>query len=184
MRVKNLIQTHACAYMASNLTFLSQSVSRAGLYSSRLPQQCSKIHHVSNNLVSKAHTNLLFIGKDISYAIYENNHACVSWMDESVKVKIQPQDNPYNLVIVANDQFSVKTLYDIKDHLAQNVILAVVNSRMLKAEKLLERSVALVPGLRLFSKVEIYDRNNERGWDNGIVLYDIVKDGPASTLWD
>jgi len=100
-------------------------------------------------------------------------------MDESAKVKIMPQDDPYNLIIVANNQFSVKTLYDIKDHLAQDVILAVVNSRMLKAEKLLERSVALVPGLRLFSKVEIYDRNNERGWDDGIVLYDIVKDGPV-----
>jgi len=162
--------------MTSNLTFLNQSVYRAGLNDSRLPHQCSKIQHVSNNLVSKAHTNLLFIGKDLSYAIYENNHARVSWMDESAKVKIQPQEDPYNLVIVANNQFSAKTLYDIKDHLAQNVILAVMNSRMMIAEKLLGRSVSLVPGFRLFSKVEIYDRNNERGWDDGIILYDIVND--------
>lgn len=161
--------------MTSNLTFINQSVARAGLYSSRLPQQCTKLQHLSNNLVSKANTNLLYIGQDMAYSIYENTHASVSWSDDfSKRVKIQTQENPYNIIIVSENHYSAKLLLDLKDHLAKNIILSVVNSRSLIAEKLLERSVGFVPSLKIVSRVEIYDRNDEHGWGNGVLLYDIV----------
>jgi hypothetical protein len=65
-------------------------------------------------------------------------------------------------------------LLDLKNHLAKNIILSVVNSRALIAEKLLERSVGFVPSLKIVSRVEIYDRNDEHGWGNGVLVYDIV----------
>jgi hypothetical protein len=161
--------------MTSNLTFINQSVARAGLYSSRLPQQCTKLQHLSNNLVSKANTNLLYIGQDMAYSIYENTHVKVSWSDDFAKrVKIQTQEDPYNIIIVSENKFSAKLLLDLKDHLSKNIILSVVNSRMMIAEKLLERSVGFVPSLKIVSRVEIYDRNDEHGWGNGVLLYDIV----------
>lgn len=161
--------------MTSQLTFINQSVARAGLYSSRLPQQCTKLQHLSNNLVSKANTNLLYIGQDMAYSIYENTHAKVSWSDDFTKrVKIQTQEDPYNIIIVSENKFSAKLLLDLKAHLSKNIILSVVNSRNLIAERLLERSVGFVPSLKIVSRVEIYDRNDEHGWENGVLLYDIV----------
>jgi hypothetical protein len=160
--------------MTSQLTFINQSVARAGLYSSRLPQQCNKLQHLSNNLVSKANSNLLYIGQDLSYAIYENTHAKVSWSDDfSKRVKIQTQEDPYNIIIVSENHYSAKLLLDLKNVIAKNVILSVVNSRALIAEKLLERSVGFVPSLKIVSRVEIYDRNDEHGWQNGVLIYDI-----------
>jgi len=162
--------------MTSNLAFIAQGVSRASLYSSRLPQQCTKIQHLQNNLVSKADTNMLFIGQGLSYALYENTHANVSWIEDGTrKLKVQPQIKPYNLIIVANNQFSVKMLPDLKNTIDKNIILAVVNSRMMIAEKLLERSIGFVPDIKISSKVEIYDRNNSKEWDNGILIYDLIK---------
>jgi len=161
--------------MTSNLTFINQSVARAGLYSSRLPQQCTKLQHLSNNLVSKANSNLLYIGQDLSYAIYENTHASVSWSDDfSKRVKVQTQTDPYNLIVVSENHYSAKMLLDLKDHLAKNIILSVVNSRALIAEKLLERSVGFVPSLKIVSRVEIFDRNDEHGWNDGVLIYDIL----------
>jgi hypothetical protein len=161
--------------MTSNLTFINQSIARASLYSSRLPQQCNKLQHLSNNLVSKGNTNLLYIGQDMSYSIYENTHAKVTWSDDfSKRIKIQTQEAPYNIIIVSENKYSAKLLLDLKDHLAKNVILSVVNSRMMIAEKLLERSVGFVPSLKIVSRVEIYDRNDEHGWQNGVLVYDIV----------
>ena len=158
----------------SNLVFINQSVSRAGLYSSRLPQQCTKIQHLSNNLVSKANTNLLYIGQDLSYSIYGNMHASVSWSDDfSKRTKVKTQEDPYNLIIVTEDHFSAKLLIDLKDHLAKNIILSVVNSRNLIAERLLERSIGFVPSLKIVSRVEIFDRNDNHGWQNGVLVYDI-----------
>jgi hypothetical protein len=161
--------------MTSQLTFINQSVARAGLYSSRLPQQCNKLQHLSNNLVSKANSNLLYIGQDLSYAIYENTHAKVSWSDDfSKRIKIQAQESSYNIIIVSENNYSAKLLLDLKDHLSKNVILSVVNSRMMIAEKLLERSVGFVPSLKIVSRVEIFDRNNEHEWGDGVLIYDIV----------
>ena len=161
--------------MTSQLTFINQSVARAGQYSSRLPQQCTKLQHLSNNLVSKANTKLLYIGQDMAYAIYENTHASVSWSDDfSKRVKIQTQEDPYNLIIVSDNHYSAKMLLDLQDHLAKNIILSVVNSRNLIAERLLERSVGFVPSLKIVSRVEIYDRNNEHEWGNGVLIYDIL----------
>jgi hypothetical protein len=65
-------------------------------------------------------------------------------------------------------------LLDLKDHLSKNIILSVVNSRNLIAERLLERSVGFVPSLKIVSRVEIYDRNNEHEWGNGVLIYDIL----------
>ena len=161
--------------MTSQLTFINQSVARAGLYSSRLPQQCTKLQHLSNNLVSKANTNLLYIGQDMAYSIYENTHAKVTWSDDfSKRVKIQTQEDPYNIIIVNEKDYSAKLLLDLKDHLAKNLILSVVNTRALVAEKLLERSAGFVPSLKIVSRVEIYDRNDNHGWGNGVLVYDIV----------
>ena len=161
--------------MTSNLTFINQSIARAGLYSSRLPQQCNKLQHLSNNLVSKANTNLLYIGQDISYSIYENTHARVTWSDDfSKRVKVQTQNEPYNIIIVNEKDYSAKLLLDLKDHLAKNLILSVVNTRALVAEKTIERSVGFVPNLKVVSRVEILDRNDEHGWGNGVLVYDIV----------
>lgn len=161
--------------MTSNLTFINQSVARAGLYSSRLPQQCNKLQHLSNNLVSKANTNLLYIGQDMSYSIYENTHASVTWSDDfSKRSKIKTQKDPYNIIIVSDNNFSSKLLLDLKDNLAKTVILTVMNSRNLMAERLLERSVGFVPSLKIMSRVEICDRNNEHEWGDGVLIYDIV----------
>jgi len=174
-RITNLLNKILATIMTSQLTFINQSVARAGLYSSRLPQQCNKLQHLSNNLVSKANTNLLYIGQDVSYSIYENTHAKVTWSDDfSKRIKIQTQTEPYNVIIVNENHYSAKLLLDLKDHLAKNVILSVVNSRNLIAEKLLERSVGFVPSLKIISRVEIYDRNNEHEWGNGVCVYDIV----------
>ena len=171
----NLLNKILTIIMTSQLTFINQSVSRAGLYSSRLPQQCNKLQHLSNNLVSKANTNLLYIGQDMAYAIYENTHAKVSWSDDFTKrVNIQAQEDPYNIIIVNEKDYSAKLLLDLKDHLAKNLILSVVNSRALVAEKTIERSVGFVPSLKIVSRVEIFDRNDEHGWNDGVLIYDVV----------
>lgn len=102
-------------------------------------------------------------------------HASVSWSDDfSKRTKVKTQEDPYNLIIVTEDHFSAKILIDLKDHLAKNIILSVVNSRALIAEKILERSIGFVPSLKIVSRVEIFDRNDEHGWHHGVLVYDIV----------
>ena len=163
--------------MTSNLTLINQSVSRASLLSSRLPNNCNKIQHLTNNLVAKSDSRLLFIGHEWSYAVYDNSHTSVTFIEDGTKPmskEVLRTVAPYNLVIVAENNFSAKLLPDLKEYLAVNVILAVINSRVMITEKLIDRSVGFVPNLRVFSKVEIYDRNDERGWGNGILLYDLV----------
>jgi len=163
--------------MTSQLTFINQSVSRASLLSSRLPNNCNKIQHLTNNLTAKSESRLLFIGHEWSYAVYDNSHSSVTFIEDGSKPMnkdVLRTVAPYNLVIVAENNFSVKLLPDLKDYLAKNVILAVINSRIMIAEKLLDRSVGFVPDLKVFSKVEIYDRNDEHGWGDGILVYDIV----------
>lgn len=65
-------------------------------------------------------------------------------------------------------------LIDLKTHLAKHVIITVMNSRYQIAEKLLERSIGFVPALKIISRVEIYDRNNDHGWGDGVLIYDVM----------
>lgn len=160
--------------MTSNLAFISQSISRSALYSSRLPQQCTKLQHLSNNLVAKSDSNLLFIGRDFAYSTFGNTHAKVSWTEEFSKhSKIQSQIQ-YNLIIMSENNLSAKMLIDLKMHLAKHVIITVMNSRSQIAEKMLERSIGFVPTLKIVSRVGIYDRNNDHGWGDGVLIYDIM----------
>ncbi|AGE55723.1 hypothetical protein ATCVMN08101_683L [Acanthocystis turfacea Chlorella virus MN0810.1] len=161
--------------MSININFVAQSISRGTLYRSRLPGSSSRLHHTLNNLAGGPRTKLLYIGEDISYALYENSHLdVVTWFDDFDATKLdhtilKPE---YNLIIGKQDVFRYDVINGLKDKFAKKTILATVHAKH-HDPRHMERALVRSEDIRVVSKTTVYDRNNADGWGEGITIYDV-----------
>lgn len=128
----------------SALNFVNQSVSRAILNRSRLPDRSPRVWHVVNNLANRKNTKLLFLGEGLSYALYENDHIeTITWIDEYLSraqldsFVFKPE---YNLIISHQHLFKTGMLKLIQDKLAQKTLLVLLNTRHYDSQQIISRS--------------------------------------------
>lgn len=158
--------------------FISQAIGRASLLHSNLPTSSQKIYHVINNIAQKSDTRLLHIGENLSYSLYKNDHVLAHWIDDvEVSYNIEnliprPDVAPYNFIYVPGDRLRTGMLYHLHDKLSTDIVFVVVDTRVtLDSKNLVDRCINNVSNLRVDFKVEINDKNNANGWDNGITIY-------------
>lgn len=159
--------------MSLNLNFINQCVSRGTIYKSRLPKNCSRLHHTINNLVNGPRTKLLYLGEEISYALYENSHVdTITWIDEHSRdhMVYKPE---YNLVMGDQHFFKTSLIREISPKLAKKTIVAVMHTRHYDHRNL-ERQLCLGDDVKIVSKVSIFDKNNLNGWKDGLSVYDLT----------
>jgi hypothetical protein len=144
-----------------------------------LPTNSSKIGHLLNNLGNKANTKLLHLGADISYVLYENPHIeTITWIDEDMSktgidsMIFKPE---YSLIVSNQHMFRTSMLRSLNDKLATTSILVVMQTRYYDSQRIIDRSISMIDDLKIVSRLEICDRDNANGWNEGIVLYDIHK---------
>jgi hypothetical protein len=165
--------------MSMNLNFINQSVSRASLNRSRLPTNSSHIQHLVNNLGNRASTKLIHLGQGISYVLYENSHIhTITWIDEDTSktgvdsLILKPE---YSLIVSNQHMMRTNMLKALHDKLTKVSILCILKTRYYDSQKMIDRSISTIDGIRTVSKLEICDRNNSNGWGDGVVIYDLLK---------
>jgi len=163
----------------ASINFVSQSISRAILNRSRLPEKSPRIWHAVNNIANKRDTKLLFLGEGISYALYENDHIReITWIDDYLTraeldaFTFKPE---YNLIVAHQHLFKTGMMKLVHDKLAHKSILVILNTRHYDSQNIISRSISHVDGLRLASKLEIFDKDNREGWQNGMSIFDMTK---------
>ncbi|AGE51640.1 hypothetical protein PBCVCviKI_626L [Paramecium bursaria Chlorella virus CviKI] len=161
----------------SNTAFISQAVGRAALMTSNLPTASPRVYHLVNNLAHKANTRMLYLGKDLSYALYGNNECAVHWIDEEDtkyeldSVITRPDVYPYNFICANENMLRTSLLPAMKEKLSRNVIVAVMNTRNTDTKKIVDRSINNVDSLKIDFRLEINDINNSQGWGDGVLVY-------------
>ena len=166
--------------MSNNLSFLNGCIARSSLYRSRLPTASTRIQHLVNNLANKKDSKMLYLGPDLSYALYGNDNAQVHWIDEedskytTENLVMRNGLSEYNLIIASEHMYRTSLLPSIQRKLAQTVIIAVTGSKAFDTKKIIDKSIQNVPTLRVMSRVEICDYKDSMGWGTGIVMYDVL----------
>jgi len=172
--------------MSLNINFITQSISRGTLYRSRLPGSSSRLHHTLNNLAGGPRTKLLYIGEDISYALYENTHIDVlTWFDDfdSTKLDHTVLKPEYNLIIGKQDVFRYDVINGLKDKFAKKTILATIHARH-HDPRHMERVLLRNNDIRVVSNTTIYDKRNSDGWGEGITVYDLTPATEVEIDWE
>jgi hypothetical protein len=144
-----------------------------------LPTNSSKVGHLVNNLGNKPNTKLLHLGTDISYVLYENPHIeTITWIDEDMSktgidsIVFKPE---YSLIVSNQHMFRTSLLRNLNDKLAKTTIMAIMQTRYYDSQRIIDRSIAMIDGLKIVSRLEICDRDNANGWGDGVILYDLHK---------
>ena len=168
-----------CQKMSFNLNFINTSISRSSLQRSRLPSQSRHYEHLVNNLGNKANTKLLHFGTDISYVLFENPHIQeVTWIDQETSrshmdsMLLKPE---YNLIVNNQHLFSANTVKILTEKIAKHTIMCVLKSRHYDNQRVIERAFSRDDNISISSRLEIYDKDNYKGWKDGVIIYDIVK---------
>jgi hypothetical protein len=162
--------------------FIAQAIGRASLMSSNLPSSSNKVHHLANNIAQKPDTRLLHFGENLSYSLYDNKHVKVHWIDSVDTIydieNLPPRldVSPYNMIYVQGDMLRTSLLYHLQDKLARDVIFIVSDTRTSTSNKsIADRCIANVQGVRVDFRVDINDRYDTLGWDNGVSIYLLKK---------
>lgn len=165
--------------MSFNLNFINTSISRSSLQRSRLPSQSRHYEHLVNNLGNRPNTKLLHFGTDISYVLFENPHIKeVTWIDQETSrshmdsMLLKPE---YNLIINNQHLFSANTVKILTEKIAKHTIMCVLKTRHYDNQRVIERALARAENISISSRLEIYDKDNSHGWNEGLIIYDIVK---------
>lgn len=165
--------------MSVNLNFINTSISRSSLQRSRLPQQSTHIQHLVNNLGNRPNTKLIHFGTNISYVLFENPHIQeVTWIDQEVNrmqmdsMLLKPE---YNLIINHQHLISTNTMAMLADKLAKHTIMCVLKTRHYDNQRIIERTISKSDDISILSRLEIVDKDNSHGWNDGVCIYDIVK---------
>lgn len=164
--------------MSLNINFVSQSISRATLRRSKLPQNATCLQHAVNNLASASKTKLLYVGDGLSYAVYENDHIeTITWLDEDLTRAqldayiFRPE---YNLIVANQHMFKTSLLKILQNHLSKKTLLVVLGSRFYSSNEIIARSLVYNDHVKIVSKLEINDRNNDIGWGDGMTIFDLT----------
>jgi len=172
--------------MSININFVAQSISRGTMYRSRLPGNSSRLHHTLNNLAGGPRTKLLYIGEDISYALYENSHIdTITWFDKFGPNQLdhtilKPE---YNLIMGKQDVFRYDVVRTLKDKFAKKTILATMHTRH-HDYRHMERALLRHEDIRIVSRTTIFDRANADGWGEGITVYDLSPRVESAIDWE
>ena len=165
--------------MSINLNFINTSISRSSLQRSRLPPQSTHYEHLVNNLGNRPQTKLLHFGTDISYVLFENPHIQdITWIDQETSrshmdsMLLKPE---YNLIINNQHLFSANTTKILTEKFAKHTIMCLLKTKHYDNQRVIERALSRTDGISISSRLEIYDKDNSKGWKDGVIIYDIAK---------